>query len=620
MSPLLGTRVVHDLMQGTPEWHVFRLDHYGASEAAAMLGLSKKTTRSELLRMRFTGEAKEFSAWVQENILDHGHEVEARARPLVEAQIGQELYPVVVSMGKLSASSDGITMDDAILWEHKQFNKDLFAALKAGVLPDEHWPQCQQELLVNPEAEKIIFTCSDGTPDCLVTLDVYPNPAQQARIIAGWEQFEKDLAGYKLVDVTPSAVAAPIENLPALLVRLTGEVVSSNLPEYEAIIVSRIKAIKTDLVTDQDFADAEKMVGFLKTAEEKLALTKDHALAETASIAELFSAIDRMAEEARTKRLWLAKVVDARKISRRNEIMQAGKDGYAEHIAGLNQRLGRALLTAATAPTADFAKAIHGKRSFQNMVDAVDTMLANLKIETNAIADRLQVNLALVAAHPDHQFLFNDLDRIVFKATEDMTILVNSRISDHKAAEEKKLADERERIRKEEEAKATAKAEQEAREKAAKEQAEQAALQREQHDAALGEIKGIQQQTMIATMGRAGVRKGGTIECIRETLAETEAWTIDEAKFGALTGAAQLAKENSVAYIKALLVEAETPPAPKPAAVSTPKARASARSAAKPSDADIIAAVATHFSVDESRALEWLRAIDYEAASQQLAA
>jgi predicted phage-related endonuclease len=49
---------VHNLIQGTDEWAAFRLAHHGASEAAAMLGLSKKTTRSELLRMKHTATPK----------------------------------------------------------------------------------------------------------------------------------------------------------------------------------------------------------------------------------------------------------------------------------------------------------------------------------------------------------------------------------------------------------------------------------------------------------------------------------------------------------------------------------------------------------------------------------
>ena len=74
-------RIIHDLPQGSPEWHLFRRAHNGASELSAAMGLSKKTKRNELIQMKATGMEKEFSDWVQEHVLDNGHEVEAMARP-----------------------------------------------------------------------------------------------------------------------------------------------------------------------------------------------------------------------------------------------------------------------------------------------------------------------------------------------------------------------------------------------------------------------------------------------------------------------------------------------------------------------------------------------------------
>jgi len=95
----------------------------------------------------------------------------------------------------------------------------------------------------------------------------------------------------------------------------------------------------------------------------------------------------------------------------------------------------------------------------------------------------------------------------------------------------------------------------------AQREAEQASLRAQQEaadklNAAMSEIQGIQHQVIIAQSGRLGVRKGGTIECLRETLAETEAWEIDD-RFGILRGAAESAKTTAVAEIRRLLAEAE---------------------------------------------------------------
>lgn len=80
--------------------------------------------------------------------------------------------------------------------------------------------------------------------------------------------------------------------------------------------------------------------------------------------------------------------------------------------------------------------------------------------------------------------------------------------------------------------------------------------QQERNQAAISEVQGIQQQVIIAQIGRLGVRAGGTIACIEETLAETEAWEIEAERFGMFTEAAFKAKETAVAQIKALLAAA----------------------------------------------------------------
>ena len=85
------TKITHNLVQGSPEWKQYRLTMFGASEAAAMLGLSSKVSRTELLHMKHTCTPQEFSDWVQIYILDYGHEVEAMARPLALAPVSSLL-------------------------------------------------------------------------------------------------------------------------------------------------------------------------------------------------------------------------------------------------------------------------------------------------------------------------------------------------------------------------------------------------------------------------------------------------------------------------------------------------------------------------------------------------
>lgn len=441
-------RIIHTLIQGSPEWHQFRLEHDGASEAAPMLGLSKNVSRTELLHVKHTGIAKEFSDFVQEHILDNGHKVEALARPMAEAILGDELYPATYSFGTLSASCDGLTMDGVTAFEHKQANAGLIAALSRGELPEEHQPQCQQIMLVTG-AERVLFMVSDGTPENCAYMFVEPDSAWQSRIVAGWKQFNDDLAAYKPVEVMPAAVAAPTMALPALSIQVNGSIsLIDNLAVFGAKLGEFIDGLNKSPDDDQGFADAEAAVKTLKTAEGALEAAEASALAQTASIDEMRRTVALYANQARTARLELEKLVKLRKDSIRVEIAQNGKDALAAHVAMLNKRLGKPYLPAIVA---DFAGVMKGKKTIASLRDAVDTELARVKIASNEIADKIEINLnTLRELAKDHVFLFADTAQIVLKANDDLVALVKNRIAEHNQAEAKRMEAERERIRAEE--------------------------------------------------------------------------------------------------------------------------------------------------------------------------
>lgn len=449
-------RIAHELVQHSPEWHQFRLDHDGASEAAAMLGLSKNVTRSELLRAKHTGIAKEFSDFVQERILDHGHVVEALARPMAEELIADELYPATYSFGRLSASCDGLTMDGSTAFEHKQWASELAASVARGELPEEHQPQCQQILLVTG-AEQVLFMVSDGTPQKCVHISVRPNAKWFERIVAGWAMFHQDLDNYQLTEETPSAAATPVIALPAVSIQVKGEIaLISNLPMFGAQLAAFIDGIDKNPSDDQAFANAEAAIKALQTAQEALEFAESGALAQTASIDEMHRTVALYIEQARSTRLMLEKLVKARKDTIRIEIMQGGKNALAEHVATLTKRLGKPYM-----PTiqADFAGVIRGKKTIASLRDAVDTELARAKIEANEIADRIGINLKTLAEQSEgYAFLFADIAQICLKANDDFTALVKLRISEHKAVEQKRQDELRERIRQEEAAKLAVKA------------------------------------------------------------------------------------------------------------------------------------------------------------------
>ena len=433
--------------QGSAEWHQARAKCFNASEAPAMQGVSPYKTRSALLDEKATGIVPEADAATQARF-DMGHMVEALARPLVEAMIDEELYPIVATddSGKYLASSDGATMLCNIGFEHKLWNADIAAQVVEGNVPESHRAQLDHQFLVFG-FDKIIFVCSDGTAEKMVHCWYYPQPERIAALKAGWEQFAADLANYQHTETKPAAVAEVIDDLPALTVQLVGQVTASNLADFKTAVTARIQAINTTLVTDNDFATADKMVKFLDDGEKRLDLVKSQALAQTASIDKLFRTIDSLKAEMKAKRLTLSKLVTAEKENRKGEIVIAASREFGAHCAALGGRVGIPVSVAVS-----FADAVKGLKSLDSMRDKVSVALANAKIEANAIADRIEANRKTV----EDMSLFPDFGQVCTKAPDDFAALLAMRTNARKEAEEKRLAAEREKIRAEEQAKAQA--------------------------------------------------------------------------------------------------------------------------------------------------------------------
>lgn len=437
--------------QGSSEWLSIRARTLNASEAPAMMGVSPYITRSELLREKKLGIPKEHDAATLARFAA-GHEAEAAARAIVERDIVcEELYPIVATddAGRLLASSDGATMIGDVGFEHKLWNEELTASVRDGVVPESHRWQLDQQIHIFG-FEKVLFVVSDGTPDRFVWCAYRTTPERIERLLAGWDQFERDLAEFVPEPETVKPVGTAPDALPALRIEVTGMVTASNLAAFREHAMTVFGSIKTDLQTDADFADAEKTVKWCKEVEDRLDAAKQHALSQTASIDDLFRTIDAIKEEARQKRLTLDKLVKAEKENRKAEIVAAAQRAMFEHLALLNDRVG-VVVPAQT----NFGEAIKGLKSLDSMRDKVSTALANAKIEANAVADRIDANRKAV----DDMSLMPDFAQVCTKAPDDFAALYVMRKQQRAEAEAKRLEAEREKIRREEEAKARAEAE-----------------------------------------------------------------------------------------------------------------------------------------------------------------
>lgn len=445
---------IHSVTQGTPEWHALRANHFTASEAPAMLGVSKYQTRAKLMQAKALGVTEEVNEATQA-LFNRGHEAEAMARPIAERILGEELFPATVSKEidglPLLASLDGMTMLGDSLFEHKLWNEKLAAQVRAGEL-DEHYTAQMEQCLMVTGASKVLFMTSDGTEENCEWMLYEPDAALSSRIVSGWKQFAEDLANHQHVEVIPAAVAAPIKDLPAIVVSVSGNLsVATNFAQWGVELNQFIERIPQKPTTDQEFADCKAAVTALKKAEEQLDAEEARVLGLVPSIDEMKREKKMLFDLSRTTRLALEKLVVARDAAVKNEIIQGGKDAADKHISNLNQRIGKPYMP--TVPV-DFAAAIKSKSKYENMRSAVSDTLAQFKIKANEIADKIEINLnTLRELAKDHAFLFADTAQLVMKANDDLIAVIKTRIAEHEAAEAQKRAAEEERIRAEERAK-----------------------------------------------------------------------------------------------------------------------------------------------------------------------
>ena len=462
------TRTIHELKQGSQEWLDYRATKLSASDCSAMLGISSYKTRAELIRQMATGYVAEVNEATQ-RLFAKGHEYEEIAREWAMEIIESDLFPVVMSCDDfgglpLSASVDGIDLNDETVWEHKSLNQSLIASLDAGVIPDEYHPQMEQCLMVTG-ATRCLFMISSGNRDEMRHAWYESNPALRVRIIAGWKQLVEDVKNYQHIEVAPVVVASPMESLPLVSVQVTGQLaIISNLDIFGDKLKTFITKVPKKPSTDQEFADTEAAIKTMEKAEAALKKADEDIANGSTSAADLRATIATLTKLARDNRLAWEKDVKARKESIRVEIASEARAEFDIYVANLDMRIGANWMPTITT---DFAGAMKGKKTVQSCRDAISQALADAKLKANAIADVIEINnkaFHAINKERDVMFLFRDLTQLIQKPAEDFIATVKVRIAEHDEKEAKRLEAEREKIRAEEEKKAREKAEREWRE------------------------------------------------------------------------------------------------------------------------------------------------------------
>lgn len=430
-------------IQGSDGWHEHRRTTRNASDAPAMMGVSPYVTRAELIRQRATGIERVIDEQTQA-VFDRGHAVEPLLRALAEKIIGDELYPITATSddGYLSASFDGVTLDESAIFEAKQSNTGKIAAIAEGRIPPADAWQIVQQFAVNESATRCLYLCGDGTENGTFRLWIVRADVESdiPKLRAAWAQFDADVAAYVPEPTMATApVAKPVEGFGSLALRVEGRVLASNLDAFRADAEAFIARLpKPDnMQTDDDFGHADAAVKACTEAESRIKAAKDAALAQMADVDAVLRTADTIAETIRAARLALDKAVKTEKERRRAEIVAAGADAVRAHYATINATLGAHAITAPQSLSLDIGASIKGLKSLASIKDAVDTAVANAKIDASQRAETVRSSMiALAEAINGHESLFPDrITLCATKAPDDIRNLAAARIAEHKARE-----------------------------------------------------------------------------------------------------------------------------------------------------------------------------------------
>lgn len=224
-----------------------------------------------------------------------------------------------------------------------------------------------------------------------------------------------------------------------LIIKVTGQVVSSNLAEFEQQALTVLSSINTKLETDEDFAEAEQNVKDCQLIENRICQARNDALNNTADIAALIQTTERLEGKYREMRLLLTRNVKTEKERRKNDIINGAKVILQGLVLQSPVKHGFQIDLKA------IQEAIKGKRFIAKMQEAVDAVIETetlrlAEMETNFLANSDRIEFS----EKEWPGLFPDRNTVALGLPETVTALIAGRVADHRLKMEAKARKERE--------------------------------------------------------------------------------------------------------------------------------------------------------------------------------
>lgn len=229
-----------------------------------------------------------------------------------------------------------------------------------------------------------------------------------------------------------------------IIISLKSEVLQSNFPDYKNEIIRKIDLIKTDLETDDDFAEAEQIVKDLSDARKAIAEAREKAINDTASIRSLFEEMVEIEDKLSSTEKTLRNQISTKKEQIKQDIINKAIDKLDGDIKDTP-----CIMSVRQAFVIDRGKidgAAKRKRSVETMEKAL-TAAADAELDRFIeFASKAQANSDLLSKYDEHQSLFQDRKQLLLMEHDALENVIESRISAFNANRE---ADELKRKEKE---------------------------------------------------------------------------------------------------------------------------------------------------------------------------
>lgn len=135
------------LEQGSSEWHEFRKNHIGSSDAPIIMNVSPWKTAYQLWKEKLGLEENRFVS----EAMKRGIDLEEKARQLVSEYLDEDFQPTVCvsdSIEWMAASLDGLSPNGKYAVEIKCPNRDDHSLALNDIVPEKYIPQLQHQLAV----------------------------------------------------------------------------------------------------------------------------------------------------------------------------------------------------------------------------------------------------------------------------------------------------------------------------------------------------------------------------------------------------------------------------------------------------------------------------------------